>query len=194
MTGKNEGRTVERGTSLALGIVLLVVGVVLLVLQLFGPDLGIDLGRLGWPVFIVVPGLALLLMGLLLRSQTGLGLSIVGGVVSSVGLLLAYQSAFDHFASWAYAWALVAPGGVGAAMVLWGALHRRWSTSRQGLGALTVGLLIFAVGFAFFEGVIGIGDGRGMAPLGRVVLPVVLIVAGVLLVGYRLWPRQRQNQ
>lgn len=78
-------------------------------------------------------------------------------------------------------------------MLLWGILHRRGGMARDGLGALTVGLIMFLVGFAFFEGILDIGDGRGFAALGRQALPVLLIAAGVLLILTRLWPRPRRE-
>jgi hypothetical protein len=68
-------------------------------------------------------------------------------------------------------------------------LHRSGSIVRQGLSALGIGLVIFIVGFAFFEGVLNISDDRGLAPLGRQALPIALIVAGALVIVSRLWPR-----
>jgi len=38
---------------------------------------------------------------------------IPGSIITIAGLVLAVQNTFDLFATWAYAWALVAPGGVG---------------------------------------------------------------------------------
>jgi hypothetical protein len=187
---------VDRGSRLStivVGLLLIGIGVVFLAVQSFGMDLPFDLSRVGWPLYIIAPGVVLLLVGLLLP-DAGAGLAIAGGIVSTVGLLLAYQSTYDHYASWAYAWALVAPTSVGASMLLWGLLHRRGGVARDGLGALAVGVVLFLVGFAFFEGLLNIGGERGWAPLGRQALPVALIAAGVLLILTRLWPGGRQRR
>ena len=170
------------------GVLLIAVGTVLLAVNTFGMVLPFDIARIGWPMFVIAPGVALLVVGLLTDNDAGIGLSVAGGIVTVVGVILAYQSATDHWSSWAYAWALIAPTGVGAAMVLWGVFHGRMDVVRQGLGGVGLGLVIFIVGFGFFEGVLNIGDERGLAGLGRQALPVALILAGVLLVISRVLP------
>ena len=183
----------SRGSSIVLGLLLIAAGIVFLVVQASGFELPFDLGRVGWPLFVIAPGAVLLLVGLFLPAAPGAGLAIAGSLVTTVGLLLAYQSSTDHYASWAYAWALVAPASVGAGMCLWGILHLRRDMIRGGLAALGVGLVLVLVGFAFFEGALNIGGERGLAPLGRQAMPVALIVAGVLVIATRLWPRRRPD-
>jgi hypothetical protein len=99
------------GTSAALGIVLVVLGLFALLVAVSG----LDLTQYGWPLFVIVPGLTLLVVGFV---GVGPGASIPGGIVTTLGLLLAYQNATGDWASWAYAWALVAPGGIGLGMYL----------------------------------------------------------------------------
>jgi hypothetical protein len=181
----------SRGVSFVFGALLIIGGIALLAAQLYGYDLRVDLGRLGWPAFVILPGLALLVAGLMLGEEPGVGLSIAGGIVTTVGLILTYQQATNHFASWAYAWALVAPTAVGVAMMLWGALHLRGGVFRSGLASAGVGLVLFLVFFGFFEGVLNIGDERGVAAYGRQALPFALILAGGLIVLSRLWPGRR---
>jgi hypothetical protein len=94
------------GSSAALGIVLVVVGLFALGVVLFG----VDLTQYGWPLFVIIPGLTLLVVGFL---GGGAGASVPGGIVTMLGLVLAYQSSTGDWASWAFAWALIAPGGVG---------------------------------------------------------------------------------
>ena len=166
-------------TPVVAGILLIGAGAVLLAVNTFGMRLPFELGTVGWPVFIIVPGLAVLVIALATRGEPGVGIATTGGILATVGLLLAYQSTTDHWASWAYAWALVAPASVGLSMLLWGAIHRSGTVVRQGLAGLGVGIVLFTIGFAFFEGVLNIGGERGLAPLGRQALPVALIGVGV---------------
>ena len=175
-------------------MLLIAIGVVLLAVNTLGMVLPFDLGRVGWPIFVIAPGVVLLVVGLLTNNDAGIGLSVAGGIVTMVGAILAYQSATDHWSSWAYAWALIAPTAVGAAMLLWGIFHARTGVIRQGLAGVGFGLVVFIVGFAFFEGVLNIGGERGLAGLGRQALPVALILAGILLVISRLLPSRKPQR
>jgi len=180
----------SRTSGIVVGLLLIGAGAVLLAVNTFNMVLPFDLGRVGWPMFVIAPGLALLVIGLITAGAAGTGLAVAGGIVTTVGLILAYQYSTDHWTSWAYAWALMAPTSVGAAMLLWGVVHGRGDLVRQGLSGLGVGLVLFIVGFALFEGVLQLGGERGLAPLGRQALPVALIAAGVLVVLSRVWPRR----
>jgi len=179
-----------RAATIVVGLLLIILGAGFLVIQLTGSSFPFDLGSVGWPLFIIVPGAILLLAGLFLPAASGVGLSVAGGIVTAVGLILAYQSAADHYESWAYAWALL-PSAAGFSMSLWGILHRSADVARSGLAVLGVGLAMFLIGFGFFEGIIGIGGDSGLAPLGRQALPLALIVVGLVLIATRLWPRRR---
>lgn len=183
----------SRASTIVGGLLLIGLGAMLLAINTFGLVLPFEFSHIGWPAFVIGPGIALLVVGLIASGEAGVGLSVAGGIVTTVGLILTYQFATSHWTSWAYAWALIAPTSVGASMLLWGVLHRRGSIARQGLSGVGVGLVLFIVGFAFFEGVLNLGGGRGLAPLGRQALPVALIVAGVLVVLSRLAPRPRPN-
>jgi hypothetical protein len=161
------------GPALGIGVVLILVGVLLFA----GQALNIGLGDLGWPVWIVAVGLAILLSGLALTREEGM---VVGGtVVTTVGLVLFYQNATGLWATWAYAWALVGPAAGGLGMVLWGLRNGNGRDVRNGFWALLGGLAIFAVGYLFFEGVIGLSGDR--LPLPEWVLPVVVIGIGVVV-------------
>ncbi len=186
-----------RGSRLAgllLGFLLVAGGIALLVAQLSGFDIRFDLGEYGWPMFVILPGLALLVVGLVLDDEPGIGLTITGSIITTVGLVLSYQWATGHWASWAYAWALVAPTAVGAGMVLWGLLHLRGRVLRAGAGTLVVGIVLFLIFFGFFEGLIGLGGDRAVTTIGRSALPVALIIGGVLIILGRLWPRRPPAQ
>ena len=96
-----------------------------------------------------------------------------------VGLVLLYQNATDRFETWAYAWALVGPGGSGIGMLLYGTRSGDRKMARDGFRTILTALGLFAVGLVFFEGIIGISGER--LPLPDWVLPVAVIVIGVLV-------------
>ena len=164
----------ESGPSaVAIGAILVIAGGILLAGQLL--DIGID--DLGWPLIIVAIGVALLLIGLLVANESGL---VVGGaVVTTVGLVLLYQTQTDHWESWAYAWALVGPAASGLGLALWGFRTGDAGDVRNGTWGLLGGLAFFAVGFLFFEGIIGISGER--LPLPEWALPAVVIAIGVVI-------------
>src|SRR5688572_13434163 len=101
----------SRWAAIALGLLPIVGAGLLLAVQYYGLVLP-DLGAFGWPIWVIAPGVLILIIGLVTPAEPGAGLAIAGSIVTAVGLLLAYQSSADHYASWAYAWALVAPGAV----------------------------------------------------------------------------------
>src|SRR3989304_8393441 len=144
--------------SAVLGGILIVVGLIFFASQ----QLNIDIGEATWPFYVIAPGAGLLALGL--TQRRGEGLVIAGSIVTMVGLVLLYQNATDHWESWAYAWALVGPGGSGLGMLLYGTRNRDAKMARDGFGSLLGALGLFAVGLVFFEGVIGISGRR--LPLG----------------------------
>jgi len=156
-----------------LGAILIVLGLIFLA----GQWLNIDISKATWPFYVVAPGVALAALGL--TQRRGSGLTIAGSVVTMIGLVLLYQNATDRFESWAYAWALVGPGGSGIGMLLYGTRSGDGKMARDGFFAILTALGIFAVGLVFFEGIIGI-SGKPWA-LQPWVLPVAVIVLGVVL-------------
>ncbi len=159
---------------LAIGAALVVLGAAWMVAQLVDVDLS-D----WWPAFILVPGLAVAAWGLALSGGARTAALVVGFQLIGVGGVLWIQNAQDLWATWAYAWALLWPGAVGAAIWLAGRLNGDPSETANGRRVMTVGLVIFIVGFVFFEGIIGIsGDA---VPFADVLVPVVLIALGIML-------------
>jgi hypothetical protein len=169
-----------------LGGMLVLLGVVFLL----GQALGINLGQWGWPLSVIVPGLALCALGLGVR-KGGEGLFVLGSMVTTTGLILFYGNATRHWASWAYAWALIAPTSVGLGQIIYGTATRRAYLVRTGSRVATVGLTIFLVAGAFFEVVLGIG-GRGFGSIAGYVFPGALIALGVLMLLGNLLPSNRQ--
>jgi hypothetical protein len=161
------------GSSAALGVVLVVVGLFALGVVLFG----VDLTQYGWPLFVIIPGLTLLVVGFI---GGGPGASVPGGIVTMLGLVLAYQSSTGDWASWAFAWALIAPGGVGLGLYLQALRDRDPGGLRRGRTLMFVGALIFMIGFVLFESILGI-SGMDYGVFGKAALPALLIVIGIIL-------------
>jgi hypothetical protein len=171
----NGSRPDTRG-GVALGLILVAIGAVLLLDRVTG----VDLGRAGWPLFIVVPGILILAWGVSTSSREGIGLAIGGGITTVVGLILAVQNLTGQWATWAYAWALVGPGGPGLGMIAWGLAHDDRALVRNGLRTLASGIVLFAAFGLFFEGVIGLS---GPPFLTSDAGPVALIVLGIVVIG-----------
>jgi hypothetical protein len=167
-------RQAERGT-VVLGIALVVIGG----LALLGRALSIDILGLGWPMFVLIPGLVLFAAALAVGGRAGLGFAVPGGIVTMVGVILSAQAATGLWATWAYAWALVAPGGVGLGIVAYGLLTRQPDIARMGLPILLTGLGLF-VGFGlFFEGLLHLSGDE--LPLAEPIFAGALIVLGAVL-------------
>jgi hypothetical protein len=170
----------RRGT-IVLGLALVILGG----LALLGRMFSIDLLGLGWPIFVLAPGIALFAAGLAVGGRAGVGLAIPGGIVSMVGVVLSFQAATGLYATWAYAWALVAPGGVGVALVLYGLLTGQGDLVRNGVPVLLTGLGLFVAFGLFFEAVLNLsGDAL---PIGEEILAggLVILGAAILLMGVR---------
>jgi hypothetical protein len=174
------------GGEAALGALLLVLGTLVLV----GQALELDMGRVGWPFFVIVPGLGLLGLGLAGSGRLGEVLAMAGGVGTMAGLVLLVQNATDRFDTWAYAWALVVVAGAGIGRWLVGVRRGRRDLAASGGWLIGAGLAAFLVFAVFFEVVIGIG-GRDYGGAGRYVLAVLLILAGLVLLGRRLLAARR---
>ena len=155
------------------GIVLVALGLLFLLAQ-FG-----QLGAFLWPLFVIAPGVALLIWAFV-GGKSATGLAIPGSIVSMVGLILLIQALTNRFETWSYAWGLiVAAAGVGT--WLHGTLSDDEKLTRDGVKTATTGLVLFAAFGVFFEFVIGIGGRSGF--VGSWLLPLLLIGGGV----YLLW-------
>jgi len=163
-----------RAAPVLLGIGLIAIGIAFLVLQ----QMRLEIGEYGWPFFVIVPGIALITLGMTLPEGRGL---VVGGMITTIlGLILLYQNTTDHWESAAYAWALAAPTGPGLALILYGALRGQPRLVSQGMWPLAIGLALFGAGFVFFEQLVGI-SGRQL-PIPNWLVPAGLVAAGALFV------------
>jgi hypothetical protein len=159
-----------------LGLVLIALGGLFLLDRV----VGIDLAQAGWPLFVIVPGVLILGWGVSMTGREGVGLAVGGGITTVVGLILAVQNATGLWATWAYAWALVGPGGTGLGLIAYGLTHNDRGHLWSGLRSLGSGLVLFVAFGLFFEGVIGLS---GPPFLTSDAGPVALIVLGVVVLG-----------
>lgn len=166
----------EWSPTTAFGAILIALGVVFFAAQAAGFDLGREIGRYGWPLIIVVIGGAMFLMGLT-GFDPSRGLIFPGTIVMTVGGILLYQNTFRHWESWAYAWALI-PASIGLATALHGALTGRRGAVPRGISMTAFFLVLFALGFAFFEGVLRI-SGRDFGLVAQYGFPILLILVGL---------------
>jgi hypothetical protein len=155
-----------------LGAILIFIGLAFLAVRYLDVFQGADV----WPLFIIGPGVALLVLGLFLPN---LGMLVGGSVVSTVGLVLAWQNMTGRWESWAYAWALVGPTASGVGSFLGGLRTGNPRLRDAGMWQIAIGLALFAGFYLFFEQVVGLsGD---PLPLPEWVMPAVLIGIGVLV-------------
>ncbi len=168
----------EDRVGLVLGALLFVAGGAALVAQAVNWELPED----GWPWVIILPGIALLIAGLLLRDDGGTALTVAGCVVSTVGGILLYQNTTGSWESWAYVWPLVGPTAAGVGLLLSGLVQGRRPLVGLGTRLALVGMTLFAVFYAFFVWIIGLGSEqpRDIAPW---VMPLVLVGLGAVVVG-----------
>lgn len=155
----------RKGSSAVFGLILVAIGLLFLLPQLFPQLEGVlSLGR-NWPFLLVGLGGVFILAGLAAAPP----LMVPGSIIAGIGGILVYQNLSGDWASWAFAWALI-PGFVGVGMVLMGLRSRELRHSvRHGGTLLLTSLLLFFVFAAFFN---------GMGDIGRY-WPGALIVAGV---------------
>ena len=171
------GNTTSKGRSNAIvGLVLVGLGGLFLLAQVFD----INMGRYLWPFFIIIPG-AMFFVGMVLGGKAAGPLAIPGSIVTMVGLLLLYQNTFNHWESWAYAWALIFPTAIGVGLMING----QWSSTPalidRGTKIAGVGVGLFALGGVFFELLLNISNNL----MANVIWPLLLIGAGVYLLGRR---------
>lgn len=171
----------DRRATVAIGVLLIGLGAAFLV----GRQVGFGWADVGWPLFVVGAGLVLWFLAFAVGGQGGAGFAVPAGIVTMTGFVLAVQNATGLWETWAYAWALVAPGGVGIGLLVYGFLARQPDVARGGGWALIVGVGLF-LGFGFFfEAVIGLSGARlagadTILSAGLVVLGIVIVVLAVV--------------
>ena len=124
-----------------------------------------------WPMWVIGSGALILLIGLINGAP---GMAIPASIVAGIGGILYYQELNGNYGSWAYMWTLI-PGFVGVGSILAGLLGEDPSRNLgHGLNQLFVSAVLVLI-FASFLG--------GLDLLGEYGAPVVLILAGVYVLG-----------
>ena len=156
-----------------IGFVLIAAGILLLLAR----GLDISVGALAWPLFIIVPGVVMLVAAFT-ASDSVSGLAVPGSIVTTVGTILFLQNLTQRFETWSYSWALVL-ASVGVGIFLQAALDDDEAGQRSAIRIVVLGLTLFALFGVFFEFVI-FGGASG-SPWVRFLIPILLIVAGAYL-------------
>ncbi len=164
--------------AVVLGVSLVLLGAVLTLTQV----LGIRVIQLGWPLLILGPGVAITAAAFASPPGRGLGyLAVPGAVVVVAGVVLEVQAFTGDWQSWSYAWALVAPGGVGLGLLLAGIHERsRWARVAGGV-LLAAAAVLFILAEWFFVRVAEVG-GPGLGWGFGLVLPALVITFGLLMI------------
>ena len=179
----------DRGGVLAIGVLLVAAGLAAIGLRQAGFTVDDAIFEAGWPLFVIVPGLALLVASVFPPAPKGVGFAIAGSIVTAVGVLLLYQQSTGHWESWSYAWSLIGPGAAGLGLFGYGLLHRQREMVTTGLWLVTIAAAIFVVGFWFFETLFESGrvpvDLGTWWPIGLVGIGVLVLVGGMVRSGHR---------
>lgn len=165
------------------GVFLVLAGLALLGAQY----LGADVIEIGWPLFVIVPGVLFLVSAFTAEAGRGAGyLAIPGCIVLTTGLVLGVQNLTGDWESWAYAWALIAPTSVGIGLLIAGARERSRGVRMAGAIVAGIGAATFVLAEWFAVRVTGVG-GPGLGSWFGGILPAVLVVLGlyVVFVGLR---------
>jgi hypothetical protein len=128
-----------------------------------------------WPLFVIGPGLLLLMPAYKSTPEAPQSLAFLavpGAFLVGLGLMLATMSLTDHWESWAYAWTLLPVAALGGALYM--KRHQPESSVHERGHQIVRALVIAFMGLAmFFELFIFPGRGEWW--------PVLLIGAGIYL-------------
>jgi hypothetical protein len=186
--GSEGGRGLERASragNALFGLILVGLGFIFLLGMLFD----VHIGDFVWPFLVIVPGVVLVVLALAVGDPAGEPMAMLGSLATMVGLILFYQNTTGHWASWTYAWALVAPTSLGIGQWLYGQAKGREKMVQSGKNIVKAGVAIFLVAAVFFELILGV-SGFGA---GRYFWPVALIALGLLLLARNFIPGLRRS-
>lgn len=139
----------RKRTQLVLGVILILVAGWLIATRI-NPDLAdfIKLPDFEWPMWVILSGAGLLVLGLLIGSP---GMAVPACIVAGVGGILYYQNATSNWFTW-YLWLLV-PGFGGIGNILAGLLGDDLKKSvREGFNGILFSVIAFAICASLFGG------------------------------------------
>lgn len=160
----------RKRTQLVLGLLLILVAGWLIATRI-NPELAdlIKLPAFEWPMWVVLSGAGLLLLGLLIGSP---GMAVPACIVAGVGGILYYQNATGNWFTW-YLWLLV-PGFGGIGNILAGLLGDDLKKSlREGFNGILFSVIAFAVCASLFGGWNVLGD------YGQYALIAIVFLVGI---------------
>jgi len=170
----------RKSAQINLGIWILTVGLISLGIA-FGRSSHIQFLDFMWPFVFIIPGLIILFIGKSSGEINARGVTILGSLIVVLGLIFQIQVITYLWASWAYAWALIAPFSLGLGQWIYAIERNERQYIEVSRRLMIIGLFLFFAGFLFFELVIGI-SGFGLASYGLPVLPMMLIFIGIVMV------------
>jgi hypothetical protein len=165
-------------TQLVLGLLLILVAGWLIATRI-KPDL-VNILHLTfeWPMWVMLAGAALLLIGLLVGAPD---MAIPACIVAGIGGILYYQNATNNWESWAYLWTLI-PGFVGVGKILSGIIGGDFMAClREGLKLLLTCAILFTIFATIFNAWTIFGSFSAYVPIALLfVLGSWLIVRGIM--------------
>jgi hypothetical protein len=186
---RSKTSTQQYGGLTVLGIALVIVGAGWFGLRALQVDPLKAIADVGWPYFVIIPGVVLLIVSLFPTPPRGVGFAIAGSIVTVVGSVLLYQQTTGHWTSWAYTWALVGPGAAGLGMLVYGLIFGQRDLLAAGARLVAIAAVIFTVAYWYFETVFTTGqapvDLGEWWPLVFVGIGLAALVAGMLSRGSR---------
>ena len=169
----------QNRTQLALGILLVLIGVWFIAVRqvpILKPFSNLNLD---WPFYVIGAGAVLLLIGLVTDAPR---MAIPAAIVAGIGGILYYQNISQDWESWNFMWALI-PGFVGVGNILAGLFgdDTRHNIGR-GINLIVISVVLFLIFAAIFNRINILGN-YGVAGL--------LILLGFYVIGRGLMSSRR---
>lgn len=180
-----KGHSIRNLATLAIGLGLIAFGALFLIGTIFR----IDIWSILWPFFIIIPGL-LFFVGMVVIGKPGAPMAVPGSIITMAGVILLIQNLTGLWSTWAYAWALIVPTAVGIGIAIGGIWGEDQRTVRVGSAMAGIGAAVFLFFVFFFELILNI-NGLRSGPIGRIVFPLMIIVAGLGMLAWVFLPRRR---
>lgn len=104
-----------------------------------------------WPLFVLIPGLALIYSSRQCEDSDGLDQFKGGVMTTATGVILMYQAMTDNWASWAYIWAIYPLLGAGFLEYYEGKILGKAKKVREGISQMKVWTTVLVASALVFE-------------------------------------------